>query len=241
MTIPNPFLLNLECRDQLSDSEKSIVKQLSERRQRFAAKSDIVSAGESPRNSCLMLSGLSARYNLLDDGRRQITAVHVPGDFVDLHSLLLTVMDHSVLALSDCEIAMVPHDFLRELSVAEPHFTRLLWLLTVIDAAIYRRWLVASGRLSSVGQIAHFLCEIFVRLDTVLLAENFTFRLPMSQLDLSDAMGLSVVHANRTLQHLRRDGLIQWQGDTVRILDWPGLQDVAEFDPTYLNLKSTPR
>ena len=237
----NPFLLNLGKRDHLSPEEVAIVEQLSARRTRFAAKSDIVLEGDKPSDSCLLLSGFAARYNVLKDGRRQITAVHIAGEFVDLHSLLLAEMDHSVLALSDCEIALVPHEQLRDLSRTHHHLTRLFWTLTVIDAAIYRQWLVAAGRLSSVAQIAHFLCEMYVRLQVVGLAEDDTFRLPMNQNELGDAMGLSLVHVNRTLQELRREGLIEWQGDQVRILDRQALGRVAEFDPTYLNLEPKPR
>ena len=237
----NPFILSLERRDSLSQDERKIAEELSSRIRHFPAKTDIVRDGDCPRESCLMLWGFSARYNLLGDGRRQITAVHFAGDFVDLHSLLLAQMDHSVLALTDCEVSMVPHGILTELTVTQPHFSRLLWLLTVIDAAIYRQWLVASGRLSSAGQVAHFLCEVFVRLEVVGLTDGFTFRLPINQSELSDAMGLSIVHVNRTLQQLRRERLIEWQGELVRILNWDGLQKTAEFDPTYLNLTPKPR
>jgi CRP-like cAMP-binding protein len=239
--VTNPFLLNLERRDRLSDAERRIVEGLSHRQRRIAAKRDIVREGDRPSESCLVLSGFSARYNVLGDGRRQITAIHIPGEFIDLHSLLLARLDHSVVALTDCIIATVPHDYLRELTQTEPHFTRMLWLLTVTDAAVFRQWLVASGRLSSVGQIAHFLCELFARLQVIGMTEGFTFRLPISQAELSDAMGLSVVHVNRTLQELRRRGLIIWEGEEIRILDWEGLQRVGEFDPTYLNLENEPR
>ena len=100
---------------------------------------------------------------------------------------------------------------------------------------------MAAGRLSSTGQVAHFLCEMFTRLEVVGLTDGSSFRLPISQSELGDAMGLSVVHVNRTLQQMRRDRLIEWQADTVRILDRERLRDTAEFDPTYLNLVPIPR
>lgn len=237
----NPFLRNLELRDSLSAEEREIARSLCGRTRIFPAKADIVSAGTKPRDSCLMLSGFSARYTLLGDGRRQITAVHCAGEFVDLHSLLLSRMDHSVLALSECEIALVPHELLRELSQSQPHLTRLLWMLTVVDAACFRQWLVAAGRLSSVGQVAHFLCEIYTKLTMIGLIEGPTFRLPLNQTDLSDAMGLSIVHVNRTLQLMRKRGLIEWQGEVVRILDFGALRTAAQFDPTYLDLVRMPR
>lgn len=236
-----PFLRNLEQRDALSGEERTIAERLAARQRRIPARQDIVNAGDRPTESCLMLSGLSARSNLLADGRRQITAFHVAGEFVDLHSLLLSRMDHDVVAVSDCIIALVPHETIRELTETHPHFTRLLWLQTITDAAIHRQWLVAAGRLPSTGQIAHLLCEMFLRLQTVGLTEGGSFRFPVSQGELSDAMGLSVVHVNRTLQELRRQRLIAWQGDKVDILDWARLSDLAEFDPTYLNLEPRPR
>lgn len=237
----NPFLSFLERRDKLSAEERQLVELVASRPRQVQAKRDIVREGSAPKDSCLMLSGFSARYHLLGDGRRQISAIHIAGDFVDLHSFLLGRMDHSVIAMTDCTVAMVPHDLLREITEKHPHFSRLLWLSTVIDAATYRQWLVASGRLSSAGQLSRFLCEMFVRLEVVHLTDGLSFKLPISQVDLSDAMGLSVVHVNRTLQDLRRQGLITWQGEQVRILDWEGLQRVAEFNPTYLNLQPIPR
>ena len=201
----------------------------------------MVHQGESPIHSTLMLWGFSARYTMLSDGKRQISAVHVPGDFVDLHSLFLRPMDHSVLALTDCQVVEVPHALLREISETHPHLTRLLWTLTVIDAAIFRQWLVASGHLPAVGQISHFFCELWTRLSVVGLTEGRCFDLPINQGDLGDVMGLSSVHVNRCLMTLRRNGLLEWTGGRVTILDWNELQALAEFDPEYLNLDQRPR
>lgn len=240
MTV-NPFILNLEMRDRLSDEEREVILGGFSRHRRVPAKKDIVGEGDTPTESCVMLSGFSARYHILGDGGRQISAIHIAGDFVDLHSLLLGRMDHGVAALTDCAVALVPHDYLRGVTETHPHLARLLWLSTLIDAATHRRWLVASGRLSAAGRVAHFLCEMFMRLRVVGLTENRTFRLPISQMELSDAMGLSLVHVNRTVQELRRRGLIRWQNEEVAILDGDTLQEMAQFDPTYLNLDAEPR
>ena len=223
MTSFSAFLLNLESRDVLTDRERDIAQSLCEDGHVMDAGTDIVREGDAPSYSCLLLSGFAARYNVLVDGRRQITAVHVAGDFIDLHSLLLTRMDHSVLALDECRVAFVPHDLLRDLTAREPHFTRLLWLLTVIDAAAYRQWLVAAGRLSSAGQIAHFMCEMYERLRIVDLVDGLSLRLPMNQVDLSDAMGLSVVHVNRTLQLLRESGPVAAIGLAFAVQQLPAI------------------
>ncbi|MEQ1956044.1 Crp/Fnr family transcriptional regulator [Mesorhizobium sp. CN2-181] len=235
------FVLNLTQRDALSTLERGLIAEMTAKRRTFDAKTDIVKQGSSPTHSCLMVSGYSARVNLVADGRRRITAVHVPGDFVDLHSLLLSRMDHSVTALNSCEVALVPHNLLRQVTENHGHLSRLLWMLTAIDAAIYRQWLVASGRLSSVEQLGHFLCEMALRLRVIDKSDGKAFRLPMSQAELGDAMGLSVVHVNRGLQQLRRANLITWRGDAVQILNFAALQQLSGFDPTYLDLERRER
>lgn len=236
-----PLLLYLEERDSLSPEEREIILGMCARERVVTAKADIVKEGAIPSESCLMLSGYSARYHILEDGKRQISAIHVPGDFVDLHSLLLKEMDHGVTALTDCRIALVPHRSLREVTETQPHLARMLWLSTLIDAAMHRRWLVTSGRLTAISQLGHLLCEIWTRLEVVKLTEADSFDFPISQLELGDALGLSTVHINRTIRELRERNLVQWQGSRVTILDQAGLRRIAQFEPGYLNLQQRPR
>jgi CRP-like cAMP-binding protein len=237
----NPLLRNLEARDEVSDAERAIIRDLTQSVRAYPARSDIVREGDFPTVSLLMMTGLSARYNFVADGKRQLSVIHIAGDFVDLHSLLLEPMDHGVVTLTDCTVASVPHDVLRRLTCTQPHLTRLLWLLTVIDGAIFRQRLVAASRLPAASQIARFLCEIYTRLENVGLARNHAFDLPITQQDLSDAMGLSLVHVNKCLQAMRQDGLLSWQGEKATILDWDRMSAEAEFDPTYLNLSKRRR
>lgn len=239
--IRTPLVSYFESRDVLTEPEREVLKDGIKRIRTVAGGHDLVCEGDAPSESCIMLTGFSIRYNLMSDGRRQISAFHIAGDFVDLHSLLLGPMDHSVGTLGETTVGYVPHDYLREITVNHPHLARLLWLSTLIDAAMHRRWIVAAGKLDAVGRVAHFICEIFVRMQLVGLTEERSFRLPINQTVLSDAMGLSVVHVNRTLQKMRRDGLIRWQGDRVDILDWQRLQAASEFDPAYLNVSREPR
>jgi len=235
------FFRKLERRDVLSSEERDALIAAAGAEAHFPAGGDLVREGERPNHSILLLSGISTRYNLLSNGQRQITAIHVPGDFVDLHSLLLKEMDHSVGALSDCHVVTFPHAGLVGLSENYPHLTRLLWLMTLIDAAIQREWIVAMGRRSATEQLAHLICELYVRLDVAALVRDQSFRFPINQMELGDALGLSAVHVNRVLQELRGENLFTWQGQIVRVLDWPKLQRRADFNPTYLHLNSEPR
>jgi CRP-like cAMP-binding protein len=230
------FVAKLEQRDALSPQERTILASAATGGRRVAVGQDIVREGDRPKESTLMLSGYSARYNVLADGRRQISALHVKGDFVDLHSFLVHRMDHGVVALSDCTVCVVSHDALMSITERHPHLTRLLWLSTLVDAAIHRRWLVAMGRLSAPAQFAHLLCELWHRLAVVGEADRYGFDLPLTQAQLADVLGLSLVHVNRVTQELRQQGLIAWRNRRLTILDWPRLSAAAAFDPGYLNL-----
>lgn len=233
----NPLILKLEQRDQLSDEEKRVLDSAISRVRVVEADEDIVREGDRPQESSLLLDGFAARYKITANGRRQITALHVHGDFVDLHSFLIKTMDHSVAALTPCRIALVPHAVLEKITDEHPHLTRLLWLNTLIDGAIHREWLTAMGRLSATAHMAHLICELFLRLKTVGRTDGDTIQLPLTQAELGDTLGLSTVHVNRVLQELRKEGLIRWQGDALTILDWDRLKTVGEFTPTYLNLQ----
>ena len=236
------FISKLERRDRITAEEEAALLAAAGPAETFAPGSDLVREGDRPDRSMLVAHGFTTRYRLLADGTRQITAIHVPGDFVDLHSFLLKTMDHSVGALSACRVVTFPHANLKTITERHPHLTRLLWLMTLLDSAIHREWIVAMGRRSAHEQLAHLLCEIFTRLTVVGLGDpTRELMLPINQTELGDTLGLSTVHVNRTLQQLRAERLISWQGQSVRILDWDRLARVAEFDPTYLHLDAEPR
>ena len=202
---------------------------------------DIVHAHQRPTDSHLLLEGWAYRYLTLSDGRRQIVSVHMPGEFIDLHSFPLQMMDHSIGAFTPCRIALAPHARLRQVTERHPHLARVFWLSTLVDAAIHRQWLLGAGQRSALERIAHLLCELCVRVESVGLSRDRRFRLPMLQSEIADAMGITSVHANRIVQELRGQLILTWQGREVVILDWERLAGIAEFDPTYLNLFPSPR
>jgi CRP-like cAMP-binding protein len=235
------LILKLRRRDEVSADEERVIKELVQAPVCIAGGADIVSEGDRPISSTLLVEGFAARYKVLPHGGRQMTALHVPGDFVDLHSLLLKEMDHGVLALNECRIVKVPHALLRRLTETHAHLSRLFWLLTLVDGAIHREWVVGMGRRSAKSHMANLFCEIYSLLEVVHLAPDFEFMLPVTQNDLADILGLSSVHVNRVLQELRASELVSWVGGKMKILDWAGLRDAAEFDSTYLQLQREPR
>jgi CRP-like cAMP-binding protein len=119
--------------------------------------------------------------------------------------------------------------------------SRLFWLTTTIDGAIQRTWITSMGRRSAGQQLAHLVCELYLRLEAAGVASEHKFGFPVTQSELGDVLGLSVVHVNRKLQELRALNLLTWQRQQVEILDFDRLANFCEFDPTYLSLEKEPR
>ena len=231
----NPLISRLEKHGPLSEEEKEVLQRITARTGVYEPREEIVQEDSTPSHSSLILSGFAIRHNHLPDGRRQITAIHVPGDFADLHSFLLKKMDDGVAALTTCRVASVAHRDLRGITQNFPYLTRALWLMTLIDGAVHRAWMTSLGRMDARERLAHFLCELRDRLEPVGLVKDNSYELPVTQAELSDAFGLSTVHVNRILQELRSDGLITSTGRTLTINDWEGLQQIGQYDPGYLH------
>ncbi|WP_180268026.1 Crp/Fnr family transcriptional regulator [Nostoc linckia] len=108
-----------------------------------------------------------------------------------------------------------------------------------IDSSVSREWLCNVGRRSAEARLAHVICELFTRHRAAGSADKFTFPFGLTQTAIGDAQGLSTVHVNRVLQHLRAKGLIgssDARAKTMTILDWEELQIVGDFDPGYLHI-----
>jgi len=232
----NPLLVKLERHGPLSEDEKQVIQQITARTVIFQPREDIVPEGSTPSHSSLIVSGFAIRHNYSPDGRRQITAFHIPGDFADLHSFLLKPIDDGVAALTTCTVAQVPDSDLKEITKAYPYLTRVLWFSTLVDAAVHRAWMTTLGRMEARQRLAHFFCELRDRLEPLGMAKDGHFGLPITQEVLGDAFGISTVHVNRVLQELRTDGLISSEGKTLIINDWERLRQQAQYKPDYLHV-----
>lgn len=230
-------LMKFRIRDEINAEEEAALHGLVSEVVEYPAGFTFVRSGEELGYSTILLDGLVARYKDLSDGQRQITHVHVPGDYADLHSFTLKHLDHAVMTLSPCRIAKTPHDRIHKITQTLPHLTRLLWFSTTLDASIHREWVVSLGRRSAIERAAHFLCELQVRLKMVGLGNEISFPLPINQTELSECLGLTSVHVNRVLRELREAGLAEFKGGVVTIGDLAGLQALGEFDPAYLYLE----
>jgi CRP-like cAMP-binding protein len=231
------LIRQLESIAQLNDADCAALATLPMRVKAIGENRDIVREGERPTESCLILEGLVCRYKMVIGGRRQIVSFHFPGDLPDLQSLHLDLMDHSLGALTPTRVAFISHDAIRTIARSHPGVADAFYKHALVDGSIFREWVANVGRRTALERIAHVICECFVRMRALGLVQKETFELPLTQLEMGDATGLSNVHVNRTLQELRRLLLIKTTGKTHTILDWPLLQETADFRPGYLHLR----
>jgi CRP-like cAMP-binding protein len=145
------------------------------------------------------------------------------------------VADHSVQALTEGEAAMVPRQALRALALERPALAEAFWIDTLIDAAIFREWVVNVGRRDSRARVAHILCELSLRMQTAGLAAGHRYQLPMTQEQLADAVGLTSVHVNRVLKQLAEEGVIRRDRRAIVIEDWRRMRQVGDFNEHYLH------
>jgi CRP-like cAMP-binding protein len=204
----------------------------------FVPGDEIISAGKPVNFSSVLLKGLACRESVLASGQRQITAFHLSGDFCDLHTYMLKTIPDSVKAITPCRVAVVSHDRLDAITSVSPRIAHLLWKSTLIDAAIFRRWLVCLGRQSALSRLCHLFCEFYFRHRVIGATDGLTCPFPVTQTDLADAMGLSLVHTNKTCAQIKKRGLATLANRVLTIHDWDRLRETAEFDPHYLHLEA---
>jgi CRP-like cAMP-binding protein len=196
----NPLIRRLSLSTLLSREESQAISALPVHVRAYKTGQDLARQGDRPTQSCLILEGLACRSKGAQDGRRQIFSFHIPGDVPDLQSLYMDYMDHDLVTLISSRVAFIPHASLRELMLNHPRLIGALWRETLIDAAIFREWMVGMGQRSGIARIAHLLCEMIVRLKAIGLMEGLSIRLSITQEQIGDAIGLSPVHVSRVFQ-----------------------------------------
>ena len=204
-------------------------------RKQFQRGAYMAREGEPTTICTVLLQGLAFRQKILSDGSRQIISFHIPGEFLDIQNCLLEVADHNVQSLTRSLVGVVPKEALLAVMNARPGVRRAVWLDSLLDASVFREWVVNVGRRDATQRIAHLLCELALRLKAAGLEEGPTFDFPITQEQLADATGLTSVHTNRTLQRLRKDGLIALSTSKLTILDWDALAEAGDFSERYLH------
>lgn len=234
--LENPLIRKLEVFAALGEDDRQLLDQLIGESLVIEARVDLITEGDTPTHVQLILEGFACRYKVLPDGRRQIMAYLIPGDFCDLHVFILKEMDHSIGALSRCRVVRIPRSKVLELT-ERPAIGRAFWWAALVDEATLREWLVNVGARSAAERVAHLLYEVLLRLRVVGLANGGSYELPITQTDLADTVGLSAVHVNRVLRRLREEGLISVHRGRLIISDAERLRQFSGFDANYLHLE----
>jgi CRP-like cAMP-binding protein len=229
------LIRKLEARTRLGPDDIEAIRSLPFLVKDIASHTPITTEGVRPQQSTLIIEGFVCRSKMTDVGKRQIMSIHIAGDIPDLQSMLLHVMDHDLTTLSRCTIASIPHDALRDMTRRHPLVAEALWRETLRDGAVFREWIVNVGRRPAEARMAHFIAEIGRRLEGVGLATADRYELPMTQVEMADALGLSAVHVNRVLQSLRRTGVIELRNQAVSVRDLRQLEQIADFNDLYLH------
>ena len=225
--------LNLHHR--LSDAGRKAILGLRHKIRRLEAQSYILREGDRPDRCAVLLDGYAFRHKLTGDGSRQILAINIPGEALDFQNLFLEEADHNVQMLSRGVIADVPREAIEALIDAHSEVGRAILITTLVEASIFREWVVNIGQRDSRSRIAHLLCEFAYRLNAQALSTGALYELPITQEQLADATGLTPVHVNRVLQALHREGLIDRDRRMIRFPSWERMRDVADFNPRYLH------
>lgn len=226
----------MRCSADVSASAEAAISDIFETTERVREYRIALRRGQRVEQSVLVLNGFLCSYRDFPNGARQITALYLPGDFVDLASYTLKRTDQDVLALTNCTLAVAPHDAIGQALERNPGLAALLWRLTNIDGNINREWELSLGQRNALERTAHLFCELQTRLEIVGLAAQFNFALPFTQVELSQCLAISPVHTNRVLRELRERNLLRFSRRAVQIDNLPALRNLAEFDPAYLHV-----
>lgn len=229
--------LHLEAYAKLSEEDRALLGALTGKTVRqIGARRDLVREGDRPRAVHVVLEGWGCRYKQLPDGRRQVVSFFIPGDLCDANVFILEEMDHSIGAITPMKYAEIgPEDF-EALMTQSPRITQALWWHELVVASVQREWTTNVGQRSAYERIAHLLCELFLRLRAVGRTRGKSCEFPLTQNDLADATGLTAVHVNRTVQELRKEGLITLEKRSLTIHHLDALLTACMFNPNYLHL-----
>jgi CRP-like cAMP-binding protein len=229
-----------ERRARLDEGDKAAIMALPFVRRTYEPSAYLVREGEPVRGHCsFVISGFAFRQKLTMQGARQILAIHMPGDVLDLQHLFLRQADHNVQALTQLKSAELDGASLKSLVRERPNVAEAMWVDGLVDASIFREWILNVGRRDARARIGHLLCEFAARADALGLGNGGRFHLPMTQEQIGDATGLTAVHVNRTLKALAAEGLITRDKGYLRFTNEGNIRAASDFSALYLHLDQT--
>lgn len=234
--MPNAFVRKIRAFAALSDDDVRVLDGACRHVQAYAARHDLIREGDKPGPVFVFLEGWGCRYKLLPEGGRQITAFLMPGDFCDMHVAVLDEMDHNIATLTGARVAQIAREEMEQLIAFRPSITHAFWRTQIVDESVLRAWIVSMGRRNAIERVAHLLCELYLRAANIgMIAPGSEFELPLTQVVLADALGLTPVHVNRVLRLLKTEKAVNLKRGKLVIIDTIKLGRIAGFDDNYLH------
>lgn len=230
-----PLIDRLSQFKPLDENCRATLESLFGTTKRYPRHKNLAHDGETPEEVFLLCRGWAARYKVMQDGSRQILSFLLPGDVFPIHASASGVMDHGIVAVTECDVAIASASEFNRAVLDDGDLARAFWWSILVDKGILRAWVLNIGQRSAYCRIANLFCELHRRLKSVRLADDHSFDLPLTQHDIADAQGLTAVHVNRTMRQIKEDVLAEHKNKKLYLLDPERLCDVAEFDPAYLN------
>jgi CRP-like cAMP-binding protein len=225
---------------RLTIEDLAAINSLSHSVRKLESNEDLIRQGDDPDVSAVVLSGMVARYHLLQNGARQYLSFHLTGDMPDSQALFIEKMDHAVCAIGPALIASIPHKELLSTFKRRPSVAFAIWRETLIDASIFREAITNNSARTRPARMAHLFCELFYRARASGLAQGNTFAAPISLVQLGETLGMSIATVNRSLQGLRTSRTMEFQRGVIQIKNWERLVEIAQFNPSYLHQKKPP-
>lgn len=229
------LIRRLQTSSGITDDDVSEILALPVSVRQIPAESPVVRDGQKCNECCLVAEGFCVRSKTIADGRRQILSIHIPGEIPDLMSLFLHVMDHDLTTLTACTLGFISHEALRRLHHRKPNVAEVFWRDTLIDAAMFREWIVNVGQRPAPARLAHVLAELRARLNLIGRVDGNTFDMPLTQEQVGEALGITAVHANRVIRQLRDEDVVDFHRGRVTVLNEMKFEELADFDGRYLH------
>jgi CRP-like cAMP-binding protein len=233
--IPAALVRRLRTSAGISDEDIREIETLPITVRDYPAERPVVRDGERATECCLVIEGFCMRSKTIADGKRQILSIHIPGEIPDLMSLFLHVMDHDLSTLTPCRLGFIKHETLQKLHRSRPNVAEIFWRDTLIDAAMFREWIVNVGQRPAPARLAHVIVELQERLKVIGRVNGNSFEMPLTQEQIGEALGITAVHANRVIKQLRQDGIVELHRGRVTVLNEHKLLELADFDNRYLH------
>lgn len=233
--MPNLFIQKLMNFGELDPASCKALAEATDSPEKVPAKTDLIREGDKPGPVFVILDGWACRYKILPNGTRQILAYLMPGDCCDLHTGLLTAMDHGIQTVTAAMVSTIERDRMDRLMDDYPNIAKALYVAQLIDEGTMRSWITSMGRRTSIERVAHLMCELYLRARSIGIAEEREFAMPLSQIMLADSLGMTPVHLNRVLKSLRNEGAMEMSRGSLKIIDPEKLISIAGFDENYLH------